>query len=184
MSNFDIVFSKLMARIEDLERVVNQQDRRLNEMFREGEILEAYEDGTYEAKFYGDESKTKRIEHPQQAGEISDWVPYSKGQRVLLINPSGEPGKGFIVPAGYTEQYDQPHDQLGQAMRRNGAASDLMTKRLRRIVSKRIDLIGDVYVQGRIHVTKGIHDNGGVTSTRGVWPPVPVGVPPLGPGTP
>jgi hypothetical protein len=133
--NFDIVFAKLMARIEHLERVVNQQDRRLNEMFREGEIVKAYEDGTYEAKFYGDESMSKRIEHPQQAGEISDWVPYSQGQRVMLINPSGEPGKGFIIPAGYTETFDQPHNKLGEAYRKVGASTDLTTGGKRHITS-------------------------------------------------
>lgn len=138
VSQFDIVFAKLMARIEELERTVNQLDRRMNEMYREGEILETYEDGTYEARFYGDESKTKRIEHPQQAGEISDWVPYSKGQRVLLINPSGEPGKGFIIPAGYTETYDQPHNKLGEAFRKVGSSTDLTADGKRQITSGEI----------------------------------------------
>lgn len=167
MIQFDVVFAKLMARIEDLERVVNQQDRRINEMFREGEILEAFEDGTYEAKFYGDESRTKRIEHPQQAGEISDWVPYSKGQRVLLVNPSGEPGKGFILPAGYTDSFDQPHNKLGEAFRKVGASTDLTTGGKRVITASLIELRGNVHVIGGSlrHNDKNVgddHTHGGI----------------------
>ena len=149
--SLDFAISKLFQRIEELERIVNNQARQINNMVREGRVVEAYpEDGTAVVETFGDGSKSKRHPWFTQAGGISDFVPLSVNQRVVLISPTGETGKGIILPGGYTDEFAQPHNQGDQAMRKIGDSSDLMTGTRRRIVADEIELVGNVRIKGGV----------------------------------
>ena len=151
MSSFDFAFSKLFQRIEELERVVNSQSRQINNLFREGRIVEVHPDkGTAVVEMFGDGSKTKQIPWLTQAGDINDFVPPSVGQRVIIASPTGEPGRAVIMPGGYSDQFQQPHDAGSEAMRKVGSSSDLMTGSKRRIVADEIEFIGNVRITGEV----------------------------------
>ncbi|QDQ24931.1 phage baseplate assembly protein V [Chitinimonas arctica] len=42
------------------------------------------------------------------AGQVRRWRPPSKGEQVLMLNPSGLPEGGFILPGFNTNQHAQP----------------------------------------------------------------------------
>ncbi len=151
MRGMDHSFNKLLTRIEELERVVNNQARKINDTFREAKVVEVYPDeGVVEIEAYGEGSKTKKVPWLMQAGGINDFVPPSKGQRVMLVSPSGEAGKSFVMPGGYSDQYPQPHDKGDEAFRKIGDTTDLMTGGKRRIVAAEIELVGNVRISGGV----------------------------------
>lgn len=180
MNELDAYFSRIFARIAEVERAVNNQARRINNMFREAKVLDVYHDeGLADVEMFGEGSRSKKIPWFVQSGEIRDYVPPSSQQRVMVFNPTGEAGKGVIMPGGYSSSFPQPHAQPGEAYRTIGEAHDLMTGGIRRIKSGLIILDGNVVVTGRTQTNRGIHDKAGVFSERGVWPPRPLVVPPV-----
>ncbi|QPC87141.1 hypothetical protein GA830_10590 [Mesorhizobium sp. NBSH29] len=97
-------------RINQLEAIVNQLDRRQNNFLREAVVTEVYENEGM-AKVDAQGVISKKIPWLQRSGAIREWTPVTKDERVLLISPTGEPGRGLILPGGYTDQFPQPHDK-------------------------------------------------------------------------
>jgi phage baseplate assembly protein gpV len=75
---------------------------------------------------------------------------------VILISPTGEPGKGLILPGGYSSQYTQPHDKVAEARRVIGDTSILSTGETHIIESPRIILRGKVTIEGPCVTHNGI----------------------------
>lgn len=113
----EVVFGRLINRIEHLERVVQRLSMRANNMIREGKVTEVdYENGLAVVDAHGVISKP--IPWLQQAGDIVDWDPPAVGQRMVMFSPTGDIGRGFLLPGGYTDSVRQPH-QSGQSWGRN-----------------------------------------------------------------
>ena len=100
----------LVNSVRQLEKVVNRQEVRLNNMFREGSVKEVdYSKGLAVVDAHGVESK--EVPWMEPAGDIVEWTPVSQGQRVMLVSPGGQSGRGFIIPGGYTDSVPQPHTE-------------------------------------------------------------------------
>lgn len=150
-ADYNLAFSRLFARIEGLESAMNDAQRRMNNILREGKVVEMYpEEGLAVVEAFGDGSRTKKSPWFTQSGGIKDFVPLSVGQRVMLFSPTGDPGKAVIMPGGYTDQFDQPHNQGEEAKRTIGTSSDLMTGGKRVIVADEIELRGNVRIVGSV----------------------------------
>ena len=107
------IFGELIRRIGHLESMVNQQDRRQNNTIREGVVTEVFPDeGTARVDAHG--VVTKKVPWLERSGSIREWTPPEKGERVILISPSGEPGQGMILPGGYSDQFPAPHNAGGE----------------------------------------------------------------------
>ncbi len=108
--NFEVIFERLIGRIEQLELVVRRQSVQMNNMFREGTVKEVdFEKGT--AIVDASEVESKPSPWLTQAGSINEWTPPSVGQRVVLVSPSGDLGKSFIMPGGFTDSVPQTHNK-------------------------------------------------------------------------
>ena len=107
--------------LEELDGKIDQLDRRLNNTFREGVIKQAHlDDGTYTVDAQGLE--TKRIPQMVQSGSVRDWSPHVAGERVIVLSPTGEPGRGIVMAAGYSNDYQQPGNQAAQRITQIGDA--------------------------------------------------------------
>jgi phage baseplate assembly protein gpV len=149
------VFGRLIDRIATLEAEVIRLQRRVNNTFREARVEEVYPgEGLARVNAHG--AGSKKVPWLQRAGDIRDWDPPSVGERVLLISPTGEPGKGLILPGGYSKQYGQPHDKLAEARRVIGETSILSTGETHVIESPRIILRGKVTIEGPCVTHNGI----------------------------
>lgn len=147
-------FGRLIRRIAYLEAHIEQLNRRMNNMVREGRVNKVYPDeGLAEVDAHG--AKTKKIPWISRSGSIRDWVPPEEDERVLVLNPTGEPGKGLILPGGYSDKYQQPHDKVAEARRVIGDSDDLMTG------SKRVIQADDIILKGRVTIIGGyvVHNN-------------------------
>ncbi|MBC6714790.1 phage baseplate assembly protein V [Aurantimonas sp. DM33-3] len=117
--SIEAAFATLMRRIESLEAQLVAQDRRINNMFREGSIAEVdYEKGLASMDAGG--LPTDMSPWLERAGAIRDWTPVTKGERAIFISPSGDPGQGLILPGGYSSQFTQNHNKGGEPTRTVG----------------------------------------------------------------
>ncbi|EUB97303.1 baseplate assembly protein V [Rhizobium sp. CF080] len=108
--SYEVVFRRLLDRIELLERTLQRVQTRQNSMFREG-VVTSVDAENYTAIVDAHGIESKPVPWLQQAGEINEWTPPSKGQRVVLVSPGGDMGKAFILPGGFTDEVKQPHDK-------------------------------------------------------------------------
>jgi phage baseplate assembly protein gpV len=116
------MFDSLLRKIEALESAVNQLDRRLNNSFREGVVKETHHnEGLLTVVSQGLE--TKKIPQIVQSGAIRTWSPAEVGERVIVLNPTGEPGRGVVLPAGYSDQFPSPGSQGGEQITQIGGVS-------------------------------------------------------------
>lgn len=119
--NLEVAFRRLLDRISNLELTIQRQQTRMNNLFREGEVVSVDEKNyTAIVKAHGVESKPSPW--LQQAGEINEWTPLSKKQRVVLVSPGGDMGRSFIIPGGFTDDVKQPDDTPGQKRVKIGEA--------------------------------------------------------------
>lgn len=103
------LITRFLEKIQVLERVVARQEVRINNMFREGTVKEVdYAKGVAIVDAHGVESK--EVPWMEPAGDIVEWTPPSIGQRVMLVSPGGQPGRGFLIPGGFTDSVPQPHN--------------------------------------------------------------------------
>ncbi len=103
------IFGELIRRIEHLESAVNQQDRRQNNTIREGVVTDVYPgEGLARVDAHG--VVTKKVPWLERSGSIREWTPPAKGERVVLLSPTGEPGQGMILPGGYSDNFPAPHN--------------------------------------------------------------------------
>ena len=93
--------------IANMERRIEQLDRRLNNIVREARVTEVdLERGLVKVEAHELVSAwSPWVEH---AGAIRSWTPPSVGQRVMLMSPSGEPGQGIVYAGGYSDQFAAP----------------------------------------------------------------------------
>lgn len=145
-------FDLLIRRIGQLEGSVVELTRRLNNVMREARVLEV-DPSTGMAIVEAHGGKTKPVPWLQRAGSIRDWDPPTPGERVILLSPGGDPGRGMILPGGFSEQFAAPHNQLGQSMRAIGAGTDLFTADERVIEHQIITLRGTLRVEGAVEIT-------------------------------
>lgn len=143
MSDF---FDELLERIENLENHLRQLYVASNNLMREGRVTKAYDDGTLEVDMQG--LPSDRLPQLTRAGKLTEWAPATVGERVLVLNPSGEPGRGLVLPGGYTEGFKQPHNKLGEWLKGVGGSSIMMTGDVITISAKKIRLLGNVEVEG------------------------------------
>ena len=121
------VFHRLIQRIEYLERRLENLDRRANNSMREGVVTEVFPDeGMARVDAMGVVSK--KVPWLQRAGDINEWTPPTKGERVLLISPTGEPGIGLILPGGYSDKFKQPHQKGGEKVTVTGSVRITQTQ--------------------------------------------------------
>ncbi|MBB4287669.1 phage baseplate assembly protein V [Roseospira goensis] len=159
-------FAELEAEVEDLRR-------RIGNMVREARVTGVDYDRAV-ATVDMDGLPSKAIPWVQRAGDIRDWDPPTPGERVLVVSPTGDPGLGLILPGGWSTAFPQPHNRGGD---RYIVAAGTIT-----LISGDTSLCvgpSGVRIDGRLHTTRGIHDNGGVYSTEAVWPPIPTFTPPV-----
>lgn len=115
-------FNSLFAYIERLESQINELERRQNNMFREGEIAEVdYEKGT--AILKDGDVESPAASWLTRAGAVRDWNPVTVGERAILFSPTGDLERAFILPGGFSEKFQQNHNEGGQPRRTIGAYS-------------------------------------------------------------
>lgn len=113
MSDVDLMFAKLVDMVEQQGRVITRLQTRINNLIREGEVKSVdYEKGEAIVDAHGVE--TKPTSWAEQAGDIVEWNPLTEGQRVTVLSPGGDIGKAIIMPGGYTDAVQQPHNQGAQ----------------------------------------------------------------------
>lgn len=146
-SDIDAVFARLLQRIEFLESVVDDLSRKSNNMLREAKVLEVYpEEGLVEVEAHG--VKTEKVPWLQRAGDINEWEPPTKDERVIVISPTGDVAKGLVLPGGYSDKFPQPHNKGSEFYRKVKGASILQKDGLVHIKATKIVLEGDCYVGG------------------------------------
>lgn len=126
MSDF-AAFARLVSqRIAQLESETENLKLRLDNVVREGRVTKIDpEKGTAEVDMNGLPSAELPISH--RSGAIREWNPPAVGERVVVVNPSGEPGLGQIFPGGYSDEFSQPHAKGGESFKTIGATSILQT---------------------------------------------------------
>lgn len=148
----DHIFDQLIARIQHLERVVERQAVRMNNMIREGKVTDVnYEKGLAIVDAHGIPSKPSPW--LQHAGSIVDWEPPAVGQRVVLFSPSGDLGRGFILPGGYTEQTPQPYARGAMFSRTIGGTKITGDGSSYRVETETIVLKANVVIEGNVTIT-------------------------------
>ncbi|EFO32128.1 putative baseplate assembly protein V [Roseibium sp. TrichSKD4] len=125
MSLLDAVLSRISKRFARLEAQVAELERRLNNLIREAVVDEVNDDGTVVVTAAGLQSKP--VPSITRAGNLRDWEPHTPNERVLLISPTGEAGKGLVLPGGYSDQFTQPHNKTDEARRSLGDTVITMT---------------------------------------------------------
>lgn len=109
-SQLAVSLGKLFKKIEQMDRTINQQNVKMNNMFREASVSEVdFDTGLAVVKAHGIESK--QVPWMQQAGAVNEWTPLSEKQRVILVSPGGDMGRAFVMPGGYSDQTKAPHNK-------------------------------------------------------------------------
>lgn len=94
-------------------------------------------------------------------------------EQMMMWSQSGTVGDASMaVPGTYDKDHDAPSTSSSEAVWDCGSG---------RIELGPLGVLirGNVYIEDRVHVREGLRADGGVFSPRGVWPPVPVVVPPV-----
>lgn len=104
---------RLARRILDQEKRIEQLDRRLNNIVREAKVIEV-DAAKGLVKVEGHGLKSGWMPWATRAGAIREWSPPAKGERVLLISPTGEPGQGIVLSGGYSSEFKQPSSDGGE----------------------------------------------------------------------
>ena len=172
----------LVDTIRELEDQTKELNRKLNNVVREGRVVEVFNDGT--AIVDAQDVRTKPLPWITRAGKVRDWDPPTAGERVLLISPTGDPGRAIIVNGGFSEEFSQNHDNVSEARRTIGeteitSAEDGHTIKSRVITfqADEIRLVGNVLIEGETLTHNG-KDVGDTHRHSDVVPgPAPTGKP-------
>jgi phage baseplate assembly protein V len=110
-----------------LEKRMEQLDRRLNNTVREAKVVEIDADkGLVKVEAHG--LKSGWSPWLTRAGDIVEWEPPTVGERVVFVSPTGEPGQGFVLQGGYSDQFKQPSTDKGERLIKIGDNIASMTK--------------------------------------------------------
>lgn len=154
MSSIDALVARLVGRITHLERVVNRMAARQNNLIREGRVLSVdFEKGLAVVEAQGIE--TQPVPWLQQAGSIVDWEPPAVGQRMVLFSPSGDIGRGFLLPGGYTDQVGQPSQEGASFLRQIGDTKVWGNGNSYNIETGTFTIRGDLLIEGSILIHNG-----------------------------
>lgn len=181
MSSYDALIARLVNRITQLETIVSRQGMRINNIMREARVLEVDpHSGLAIVDAQGVISKP--IPWLQQAGDIVDWEPPAKDQRMMMFSPNGDIGRAFLLPGGFTEAVGQPYDQGAMFGRQiggtklSGSASGYMVETQTFTIKANVVIQGDVDISGGRLTHNGV--NVGSTHTH----PESIGTVTGGPG--
>lgn len=109
-------FSRLVNRIRDLQAENEQLRRRLNNMVREGRVVEVNAaDKTCRIDANG--LISAKVPWPQRAGKFREWLPPTVGERVVMLSPTGEPGQGHVLWGGFSDQFQAPSQRDDEFLR-------------------------------------------------------------------
>jgi len=108
-----LALNRLINRIEALEQKAARLDARVNNVVREGKVVEV-DNAKGKVRIDAHGVETGFVPMMQQAGDVNEWTPMAVGQRVTLISPSGDISRGFAMPGGYTDDVSQPHDKAAE----------------------------------------------------------------------
>lgn len=93
--------------IGELERRVEQLDRRLNNLVREARVAEVdYDKKLMKAEAHGLLSAWSPWMNA--AGKGRHWSPPAVGESGLFLSPSGEPGQGRFLRGGFSDEFNAP----------------------------------------------------------------------------
>ncbi|MGH0004859.1 hypothetical protein ACQU0X_32760 [Pseudovibrio ascidiaceicola] len=149
----------LLWRFEFMENRIRQLERSQNNLMREGRVTKTHNDGTLEVDMQG--LASDRLHQITRAGALTEWAPATEGERVLVLNPTGEPGRGLVLPGGYTDGHKQPHDKLGEWFKGAGGSFVKMTGDVIELNASKIRLVGEVEAEGKslTHNGKNVGDD-------------------------
>jgi phage baseplate assembly protein gpV len=164
--------SKIAQMIGHLHHRIEELERRHANLMRPGKVTEVdHAKGLVKVKV-GD-LDSQWVPWTETAGAIKTWTPPSVGQQVHLFSPSGEPGQGWVMAAGFSDENTQPHDKGAEHKFVIGDTSVFLTGAKAVITATDIEFNGKVQVNGTQikHNTKNIgddHKHTGVTPGGGI----------------
>lgn len=121
------------------------------------------------------------IPYAQVAGKLRVHTPPEIGQQFTMISPTGDFQQAVAVPLHWSDMFESPSERKDENIITYGDVR--IELREEEIVFKigpmtALFCADGVKVMGApLHTTNGISDNGGVSSSVGVWPPNPVSTP-------
>lgn len=159
MSNpTESLFRALLKRLEYLERIVSRQTMMINNLIRDANVLDVdLTKGVAIVDAHGIEVEAPWL---QQAGDIVDWDPPSKGQRMMLFSPNGDPGRGFLMPGGYTEKKPQPYHEGEMFARTIGRTKITGSGSGYQVETGTFTIKGNVVIEGNISSQGTVTNNG------------------------
>lgn len=117
--------TELAKAIADLQGQVEQVHRRMNNIFREAKVLEVKDDGT--ARVKAANLETGFVPWMEQGGATKTWSPLVAEERVLLVSPGGDPTKAFVMRGGFSNDFEQPSQDLEADVKTYGATKITQT---------------------------------------------------------
>lgn len=117
--DYERLVRHLSERLNALESRNEELERRVTNMFREAKVTKLHaEDGMAEVE--ADGLPSDKVPWITRAGKQKEWDPPTEGERVVLFNPTGEPGLGMIMHGGFSNQFPMNHDKAGEHRRSVG----------------------------------------------------------------
>jgi hypothetical protein len=146
--------------LASVQEQLAETNRRLSNIMRPGQVTDVdYAKGLVKVKV-GD-LDSYWVPWAERAGGIKTWSPPSVGEQIHLMSPSGEPGQGWVLPGGYSDQNPQPHDKGNENVLVIGNTKIIATGSGLKIESGSIELAGPTKVTGAslTHNDRNIGDN-------------------------
>lgn len=123
MSDPTLDFMRLFRMVQDELRTLRAKhedlERRHNNLFREARVTKVDAEKAM-AEVEADGLPSDMLPWLARAGKQREWDPLTVDERVIMINPSGEPGMGLILPGGFSSKFPQNHNKLGEHKRSVG----------------------------------------------------------------
>lgn len=109
----------LSDRLAALESKNEDLERRVTNMFREATVTKVDAE-TGMAEVDADGLPSDMVPWITRAGAQKEWDPPTEGERVVLFNPTGEPGLGMIMHGGFSNKFPPNHNKAGEHKRSVG----------------------------------------------------------------
>lgn len=109
----DAYFRAVARRFAELEAAIEDLNRRLANVVREGRVTSVDYAGAV-ATVDMDGLPSRQMPWIQRAGAVKDWDPPTVGERVTVVSPTGDPALGLIFPGGWSLDNPAPHDKGGE----------------------------------------------------------------------
>lgn len=123
MGRPDLDYARLVRHLSDrlaaLESKNEDLERRVGNMFREATVTKVDAE-TGMAEVDADGLPSDMVPWITRAGKQKEWDPPTEGERVVLFNPTGEPGLGMIMHGGFSNKFPQNHNKAGEHKRSVG----------------------------------------------------------------